>query len=47
VRTIVPPGSTASNASSMSSMLPYFVESWPDDRVETHPPTVEMSIDCG
>jgi hypothetical protein len=38
VRMIVPEGSTASNATSMSSMLPYLVENCPAARVATQPP---------
>ena len=46
-RTTSPPASTASSPTTMSSMPPYRVESWPIDRVATRPPYCAIGFDCG
>ena len=47
ISTISPLGMTALIPKSRSSIPPYREENCPVDRVETHPPAVELSIDCG
>ena len=47
VCTVVPSASTTSSPTTMSSILPYRVDSWPAPRHASHPPTVDSAIDCG
>ena len=47
VRITEPSASTTSRPATMSSIFPYRVENWPAPRDPIHPPTVEMSNDCG
>ncbi len=42
-----PSASTTSRPMTMSSILPYRVESWPAPRQASQPPTVDRLIDCG
>jgi hypothetical protein len=47
ISTISPFGMTTLIPKSKSSIPPYREENCPVDRVATHPPAVDLSMDCG